>query len=168
MKQFDIFISALRDFETYDKGLYNLPRNRTALTHALAVRLMKVLEKNALEYSVDMSVSETRSKRNLVPDILVHDREKGKKYLAVVCRSDYLTEEEQEELIRLSSENTHTLYLGLSFFPQKKYMLLYATGRGKIEYMHFSRNTLTSEAVRVKTAVETDGSDEQMALKLNV
>ncbi|MCR5761245.1 MAG: hypothetical protein K6F82_04555 [Sphaerochaetaceae bacterium] len=168
MKQFDIFILALRDFETNDRILYNLPRNRTALSHALAVRIMKVLEKNSLPYSVDMAVSETWSRKNLVPDILVHNREKGKKFLSVVCRNDYLSEDEQEELIRLSSENPKTLYLGLSFFPQKNYMLIYAAGGGKIEYLHFSRNTLTSEAVRVKTSDVVYESDEQMALKLNV
>lgn len=166
MKQFDIFISALRDFEQSDKALYKLPRNRTALCHALAVRLMKVVENNDLPYFVDMSVSESRSRKPLVPDILVHDRN-GKKYMAALCRNDYLTEEEQKELIRLASENSHTLFLGLSFFPQKNYMLIYAAGK-EIEYLHFSRNTLTCEAVRVKTARQDQGAEEQMALKLKI
>lgn len=166
MKQFDIFISALRDFESLDKALYKTPRNRTALCHALAVRLMKALECSGEPYFVDMAVSESRSKKIITPDILVHDR-KGGKFMAVVCRNDYLSEGEQEELNRLTDESHGCLCLGLSFFPQKNYMLIYTTG-DETKYLHFSRNTLTCEAIRVKSTSQEIGAEGQMAFKLKI
>ncbi|MCR4676890.1 MAG: hypothetical protein K5634_06650 [Sphaerochaetaceae bacterium] len=148
MKQFDLFILALRDFEKMDSVLYGWPRNRFSLSHALAVRLMNVIKEKGAGYDVDLI---SPSKKNPGPDILVHDRVRGRKYLEIRCRNDYLSEEEQNELLALSEQGRQTLYLGLSFFPQKNYMLIYSARSGKIGYMHFSRNTLTAEAVRTKT-----------------
>jgi len=139
LRVFDIFTSALKDFETGDKDLYSWPRNRLALTHALAQRLFSAVNKDNPSLFVDMSPN---------PDIMVHNR-KGQVSLAVMCRNDYLTEGEQKNLMKLAE--TASLAMAVSFFPQKRYMLLYRATSSSIEYFHFDRNTLTAEALKKKT-----------------
>jgi len=155
LRVFDIFTSALRDFETGDRDLYSWPRNRLALTHALAQRLFSALSKDNPALFVDMSLN---------PDILVHNR-KGQTSLAVVCRNDYLTEGEQKNLMKLAEKAN--LVMAVSFFPQKSYMLLYRATSSSIEYFHFDRNTLTVEAVRSKVFESKAGkADGQAYLSL--
>ena len=147
LRIFDIFTAALRDFEAGDKDLYSWPRNRTALTHALAQRLWTGLQNEGSPLNVDMNPYLKRTRKSINPDIAVHNR-KGQITLAVVCRNDYLSETEQKGLMELAQ--SCSLAMAVSFFPQKSYMLLYRATPDAIEYFHFDRNTLTVEAVRSK------------------
>lgn len=166
LRAFDLFTQALATFEEKDKSLYDWPRNRLALTHSLAVRLEETIPEGHSELNVDMCPVLSKSKKALNPDIVVHNRKNGQIALALVCRSEYLSEEEQQALMELNTDRKCDLVLALSFFPQKQYMLIYRATAGKIEYFHFDRNTLTTDVVRKRTVNETPESSEQLKLRL--
>lgn len=166
LRAFDLFTQALASFEEKDKALYEWPRNRMALTHSLAVRLEQALPEGHPELSVDMCPVLSKSKKALNPDIVVHNRKTGQVVLALVCRSEYLSEEEQQALMELNSGRRCDLVLALSFFPQKQYMLIYRATPEKVEYFHFDRNTLTTDVVRKRTVNETPESIDQLKFRL--
>lgn len=166
LRAFDLFTQALATFEEKDNSLYEWPRNRMALTHALAVRLEQALPEGHQELSVDMCPVLSKSKKALNPDIVVHNRKTGQVVLALVCRSEYLSEEEQQTLMELNAGRRCDLVLALSFFPQKQYMLIYRATPEKVEYFHFDRNTLTTDVVRKRTVNETPESSDQLKFRL--
>ena len=167
MTVFDSFVSALAIFETEDRQLYEYRRNRISLTHALAVRLSQVFAKQSKALSADICLQISKSKKTINPDILVHDRHSGKQVLAVVCRNEYLSEEEQKALMVFAGTDRCELVMAVSFFPQKNYMLLYRATASNIEYYHFDRNTLTSETVRKRTEEKFRESKSQLVFKLS-
>ena len=159
IRTFDTFTAALASFETKDRDLFSWTRNRTALTHALALRLKETLTAQGSDLDVDMGAFISRSQKVVNPDILVHDR-KEKRVLALVCRSEYLKEEEQEALVGLQQTAKCELVMAISFLPQKRYCLLYRVADGKIEYHHFDRNTLTSSIIRISGKEDEDSKDQ--------
>lgn len=157
LRAFDLFTQALGAFETGDRVIYSWPRNRIALTHSLAQRLSSKLAEEGSALYADMCPAVFKSKKSLNPDIAVHNR-KGQTALAVVCRNDYLSEEEQKGLMELAGMTD--LAMAVSFFPQKSYMLLYRATQNSIEYFHFDRNTMTVEAVRTKSFDKNENGEQ--------
>ena len=164
IKAFDAFGKALRLLDTEDRELYSWPRNRLALSHALAMHLGNLLQDQKQKLSADLCPVLNRSPKALNPDILVHNRTTGTQILAVICRTDYLTESEQDELIRFRRESKCDLVLALSFMVQKNYMLIYVANEDKIEYYHFERNSQTLEPVRSKNLEGQSEPAEQLTL----
>ena len=150
--------------EAQDGILYSWPRNRLALSHALAMHLYELLKESDRKLSVDLCPVLSRSPKALNPDILVHNRETGSQVLSIVCRNDYLTEAEQEELIRFRRESKCDLVLALSFMLQRNYMLIYVANEDKIEYYHFERNSQTLEPVRSRSLSDQKEPAEQLTL----
>lgn len=165
IRVFDAFGKALRLLETEDGLLYSWPRNRIALSHALAGHLKDILSPSNPNISADLCPVLTRSSKALNPDILLHNRATGQQFLSIVCRNEYLTEAEQKELIEFRKESKCELVLALSFMTQKNYMLIYATTEDRIEYYHFDRNSQTLEPVRKRTIEsKADGKEQQPTL----
>lgn len=167
IKAFEIFTKALALLESKDKELFTWPRNRITLTHALAVHIHDILEDPT--YSVDLYPATTKSRRTSNADILVHNRRSGHQILAIVCRNDYLTEQEQKDLSSLmegpSQEGTSCdLVLAVSFMPQRSYMLIYIANDDGMEYYHFDRNLMIMEPVRRRTIEEELNDKEQPTL----
>ncbi len=150
--------------ETEDRALYDWPRNRLALSHALAVHLHDLLSDSKRKYSVDLCPVLAKSTKALNPDILVHNRQSGQQVLCIVCRNDYLTEAEQSELISFRKNSNCELVLALSFMVQKNYMLIYAANEDRIEYYHFDRNYMTLEPVRKREIGKRSESKDQLTL----
>ncbi len=161
IKVFDIFGKALRLLEEKDRALYGWPRNRIALSHALAEHIHDLVDQ---KLSVDLCPVLSRSSKIINPDILVHNRESGLQTLAVVCRNEYLTENEQAELLSFRKESRCELVLALSFMVQKNYMLIYVAEEDRIEYYHFDRNSQTIEPVRKRNLGEQSESKDQLTL----
>ena len=164
IRAFELFGKALDILEAQDSVLYSWPRNRVALSHALATHLYELLKDSDRKLSVDLCPVLSRSPKAINPDILVHNRETGSQMLSIVCRNDYLTESEQEELIRFRHESKCDLILALSFMVQKKYMLIYVANEDKIEYYHFERNSQTLEPVRSRSLGNQEEPAEQLTL----
>lgn len=167
IKAFEIFTKALALLETQDKELFTWPRNRITLTHALAVHIHDILEDPT--YSVDLYPATTKSRRTSNADILVHNRQNGHQILAIVCRNDYLTEQEQKDLSSLMEGNSQEgtscdLVLAVSFMPQRSYMLIYIANDDGVEYYHFDRNLMIMEPVRRRTIEEDFNDKEQPTL----
>lgn len=167
IKAFEIFTKALALLETQDKELFTWPRNRITLTHALAVHIHDILEDPS--YSVDLYPATTKSRRTSNADILVHNRQNGHQILAIVCRNDYLTEQEQKDLSSLMEGNSQEgtscdLVLAVSFMPQRSYMLIYIANDDGVEYYHFDRNLMIMEPVRRRTIEEELNDREQPTL----
>lgn len=167
IKAFEIFTKALALLETQDKELFTWPRNRITLTHALAVHIHDILEDPT--YSVDLYPATTKSRRTSNADILVHNRQSGHQILAIVCRNDYLTEQEQKDLSSLMEGNSQEgsscdLVLAVSFMPQRSYMLIYIANDDGVEYYHFDRNLMIMEPVRRRTIEEELNDREQPTL----
>lgn len=167
IKAFEIFTKALALLETQDKELFTWPRNRITLTHALAVHIHDILEDPT--YSVDLYPATTKSRRTSNADILVHNRQNGHQILAIVCRNDYLTEQEQKDLSSLMEGNPQEgtscdLVLAVSFMPQRSYMLIYIANDDGVEYYHFDRNLMIMEPVRRRTIEEELNDREQPTL----
>ena len=161
IKAFDTFGKALGLLEAKDSVLYTWPRNRIALSHALAEHIRDLISESDKRLSVDLCPMLSRSGKTLNPDILVHDRESGHQVLSVACRNEYLTE---NELIRFRRESKCELVLALSFMPQKNYLLVYAANEDRIEYYHFDRNSLTMEPVRKRSLEDSPESKDQLTL----
>jgi len=164
IKAFDVFTKALVQLETTDKELFSWHKNRITLTHALATHIHDILASSSL--SVDLYPAPLKSKRMINPDILVHNRSTGHRILSIVCRNDYLTEQEQKDLsamLEKSSPSSSSLVVAVSFMPQKSYMLIYIANEDGIEYYHFDRNLLIMEPVRKRT-VEENNNKEQPTL----
>ena len=164
IRAFETFGKALELLETQDSVLYTWPRNRIALSHALADHIRDLLAESGGNLSVDLCPVFSRSAKALNPDILVHDRTPGHQMLAVICRNEYLTEGEQDELIRFRRESRCELVLALSFMTQKNYMLIYVANEDRIQYYHFDRNSLTMEPVRMRNLGDAPESDGQLTL----
>ena len=164
IRAFETFGKALNLLEAQDGILYSWPRNRLALSHALAMHLYELLKESDRKLSVDLCPVLSRSPKALNPDILVHNRETGSQVLSIVCRNDYLTEAEQEELIRFRRESKCDLVLALSFMLQRNYMLIYVANEDKIEYYHFERNSQTLEPVRSRSLSDQKEPAEQLTL----
>ena len=163
IKAFDTFGKALCLLESQDRELYSWPRNRLPLSHALAMHINSLLDQKQ-KLSVDLCPVLNRSPKALNHDILVHNRETKSQLLAVICRTDYLTESEQDELNRFRRESKCDLVLALSFMVQKNYMLIYVANEDKIEYYHFERNSQTLEPVRSKNLEGQNEPAEQLTL----
>ena len=164
IRAFETFGKALNLLEAQDSVLYSWPRNRVALSHALATHLYELLKEGDRKLSVDLCPVLSRSPKALNPDILIHNRETGSQMLSIVCRNDYLTEGEQDELIRFRRESKCDLVLALSFMVQKNYMLIYVANEDKIEYYHFERNSRTLEPVRSRNLENQPDTAEQLTL----
>ena len=164
IKVFETFGTALKNLETQDGILYSWPRNRIALSHALAQHLQELVSKQDQSLCVDMCPVLNRSSKAINPDILVHNRQTGLQALAVVCRNEYLTESEQEDLIRFRESSRCELILALSFMVQKNYMLIYVATEDRIEYYHFDRNSLTIEPVRKRDLGGKQEDKDQLTL----
>ncbi|MBR1583344.1 MAG: hypothetical protein IJ663_06335 [Spirochaetales bacterium] len=163
IKAFDTFGKALCLLESQDRELYSWPRNRLALSHALAMHISSLIDQKQ-KLSVDLCPVLNRSPKALNPDILVHNRETKTQLLAIICRTDYLTESEQDELIRFRRESKCDLVLALSFMVQKNYMLIYVANEDRIEYYHFERNSQTMEPVRSRSLETQADTAEQLTL----
>ena len=150
--------------ESNDRQLYDWPRNRLALSHALAVHLHDLFVESKQKYSVDLCPVLSKSTKALNPDILVHNRQSGQQILSVVCRNEYLTESEQSELISFRKTSSCELVLALSFMVQKNYMLIYAANEDRIEYYHFDRNFMTLEPVRKRDITKKSENTDQLTL----
>ena len=164
IRAFETFGKALNLLEAQDSVLYSWRRNRVALSHALATHLYELLKDSDRKLSVDLCPVLSRSPKALNPDILVHNRETGSQMLSIVCRNDYLTEGEQDELIRFRRESKCDLVLALSFMVQKNYMLIYVANEDRIEYYHFDRNSLTIEPVRKRNLDSRTEDKDQLTL----
>lgn len=167
IKAFETFTKALVLLETQDKELFFWPRNRVTLTHALAVHIHDILEDPS--FSVDLYPATSRSTRTANTDILVHNRRSGTQMLSIVCRNDYLTEQEQKDLLSLvesPAQENHPcdIVIAVSFMPQKSYMLIYIAGEDGMEYYHFDRNLMIMEPVRKRTIDEEINDKEQPTL----
>ena len=154
IKAFDTFGKALCLLESQDKELYSWPRN---------MHINSLLDPKQ-KLSVDLCPVLNRSPKALNPDILVHNRETKTQLLSIICRTDYLTESEQDELIRFRRESKCDLVLALSFMVQKNYMLIYVANEDRIEYYHFERNSQTMEPVRSRTLETQADTAEQLTL----
>ena len=163
IKAFDTFGKALCLLESQDRELYSWPRNRLALSHALAMHISSLIDQKQ-KLSVDLCPVLNRSPKALNPDILVHNRDTKTQLLAIICRTDYLTESEQDELIRFRRESKCDLVLALSFMVQKNYMLIYVANEDRIEYYHFERNSQTMEPVRSRSLETQADTAEQLTL----
>ncbi|MCQ2411575.1 MAG: hypothetical protein MJ057_01340 [Sphaerochaetaceae bacterium] len=164
IKVFDIFAKALNLLEEQDRNLYGWQRNRIAISHALAQHLHDLLQASENSFSVDLCPVLYKTSKILNPDILVHNRETENQILSVVCRNDYLTEQEQLELIQLRANSKCELVLGLSFLTQKNYMLIYVTHEDRIEYYHFDRNSLTIQPFKQRAIASETESKDQLTL----
>ena len=164
IKAFDTFGKALALLEANDSVLYTWPRNRIALSHALAEHIRDLISESDKKLSVDLCPVLSKSGKTLNPDILVHDRESGHQILSIACRNEYMTESEQDELIRFRRESKCELVLALSFMAQKNYMLIYAANEDRIEYYHFDRNSLTIEPVRKRDLGGKQEDKDQLTL----
>ena len=163
IRVFETFGKALSLLETKDSQIYVWPRNRIALSHALAVHLGKLFSELDDRLYSDLCPVLAKSGKSLNPDILVHNRG-AQQLLSVVCRNEYLTESEQEELIRFRKESRCELVLALSFMVQKNYMLIYVANEDRIEYYHFDRNSLTIEPVRKRNLDSRTEDKDQLTL----
>ena len=99
----------------------------------------------------------------------MHNRQSGHQILAIVCRNDYLTEQEQKDLSSLMEGNPQEgtscdLVLAVSFMPQRSYMLIYIANDDGVEYYHFDRNLMIMEPVRRRTIEEELNDREQPTL----
>ncbi len=164
IRVFDTFEKSLNLLETEDKQLYSWPRNRLALSHALAEHIHDMVIQIDPKLSVDLCPSFTRSSKAINPDILVHNRSTGVQLLSVVCRNEYLTESEQADLIKYRKESKCELILALAFMVQKNYMLVYVANEDRIEYYHFDRNFRTLEPVRKRSLDNQKEDKDQLTL----
>ena len=164
LRAFETFGKALGLLESEDSSLYSWPRNRLALSHALATHLHDLVKDSGQKLYVDLCPVLNRSAKALNPDILVHNRETETQVLSVVCRNDYLTESEQDELIRFRRDSRCELVLALSFMVQKNYMLIYAATEDRIDYYHFDRNSRTIEPFKRRSLDDDNPGSDQLTL----
>ena len=165
MMAFDAFTKTLCLLEQQDSVLYTWNRNRLALTHAVAMHLHGILCADDESLSSDMGPSFSKSSKSLNPDVLVHDRSTDRNVLAVVCRTEYLTEEEQKGLLNLRRACPCDLVVAVSFLVQKNYMLIYVAEEDRLEYYHFERKSLTVQPFKTRiTEKEMESKDQ---LKFN-
>lgn len=157
---FDTFSLALKNFEAEDGMLFSWKANRLSLSHALAMQLYKLISLQDANLSVDMCPGFSKSSKVISPEIIVHNRETGHKILAVVCRTDYLTEEEQKGLIAFAQNFKCELVTAIAFLPKKNHSLLYRVSDLSLEYYHFDRNTLTTELLKVSSIQKPKDRDQ--------
>ncbi|MCF0238824.1 MAG: hypothetical protein HUK24_09500 [Sphaerochaetaceae bacterium] len=165
-KAFNIITKALAQLETKDKVLYSWPRNRVSLTHALAKHIEEeigTLSKDEV-LSVDMGPVLYKSGKIMNPDIIVHNRNIDDQFLCVVCKNDYFTEEEKNQLLELRKVSNCSLVVAVSFLSQKNYMLVYVTEEDSVSLYHFDRNYLAMEPLRSKNLIEEKESKDQLIL----
>ena len=72
----------------------------------------------------------------------------------MVCRNDYLSQEEQNALFSLYKKNKDSLVLAISFFASKNYFLIYHVTPKGLEYYHFNKESLTSEILKINSKEE--------------
>ena len=76
------------------------------------------------------------------PDILVHKREDNlNNQIAIECKKSYLNKLDKIKLKKLLEPSySHKLSLGISYQPQKKYLLFYVPMKTNFEIFHFDKS----------------------------
>lgn len=184
IRLFEIFVDALRHLVQQDNELFSWPRNKAAVVHRLASHLHAALrrdfslhadEANASYMELpgklyfDVGVAIDTEQKTFFPDIVLHDRsqEQPVRLLAVVCRDNYLSEDEQISLHELQETGNCELTLALSFLPQKNYLLIYRADNYKMEYYHFLRDELDCIILK-RREIEGTGDAEQLKLGISL
>nr|WP_319473274.1 hypothetical protein [uncultured Sphaerochaeta sp.] len=167
---FEAFESALRQLLAEDEIVLSWPKAKTSLAHCLASQLQLSLRKV-------LSLSEDTANPNFffLPgnikvdiqreglDVLVHNR-KGTKLLGVILGNDYLSKGQQNHLLQVQEEGCQ-LTLGVSFLPQREYILLYSPKQDSLEYYHFNKADGTTTHLKQK---DVDGEEDTLQLLLGI
>lgn len=174
IRLFEATIASLALLCEHDKQVFTWKRRRIPLSHCLANHLKTYLSSRtdhqgfATGMYIDMCVPVGTA---LVPDILVHNRNTlaPARDLAIVCRDDYLSEQELKELHDLKTAAECELTLAVAFLPQKEYLLLYRADEGRIDYYHFLTATYHCQLLKRRDLSElsTDRRQLKLGMKLS-
>lgn len=182
IRLFEIFVDALRHLVQQDNELFFWPRNKAAVVHRLASHLHAALRRDLSLHAdeanqsymelpgklyFDVGVAVNTEQKTFFPDIVLHDRSKDDpvRLLAIICRDNYLSEDDQISLHELQETGNCELVLALSFLPQKNYLLIYRADTYKMEYYHFLRDELSCVILKRR---EIEGAEDDDQLKLGI
>lgn len=182
IRLFEIFIDALRHLVQQDNDLFSWPRGKAAVVHRLASHLHTALRRDLSLHAdeandsymelpgklyFDVGAAVNIGQKTFFPDIVLHNRSKENpiRLLAIVCRDNYLSEDEQISLQELQETGNCELALALSFLPQKNYLLIYRADSYKMEYYHFTRDDLSCVILKRR---EIEGTEDDEQLKLGI
>ncbi|WP_319757486.1 hypothetical protein [uncultured Sphaerochaeta sp.] len=167
---FEAFESALRQLLAEDEIVLSWPKAKTSLAHCLASQLQLSLRKvlslsedaaNPNFFSLPGNIKVDIQRDGL--DVLVHNR-KGTKLLGIILGNDYLSKGQQNHLLQVQEEGCQ-LILGVSFLPQREYILLYSPKQDSLEYYHFNKADGTTTHLKQK---DVDGEGDTLQLLLGI
>lgn len=159
-KLFEHFTDSLAETQTNDSAVFGWQKPKAAF----CMRLAYYLQLRFTGLFVDL-MPNPENRAAPVCDILVHSREeKDYRPLAILCRPSYLNPGEQARLASLALD-PDTLALGVAFFPQRDYYLIYRVRPNKVEYYHYDKTRLVCEPLRNKE-IETGEGSPQLSLSL--
>ena len=132
-----LIIDAIKSLIKNDENLIERKLKEECINHRLALYLEQLIN-NSLNLSVDLEYdknlenskvicSKLNSKIKIRPDILIHQRNSNANNLiAIECKKGYLNKHDFHKLIELGkSPYKYTLPIGISYQPEKNYLLLY-------------------------------------------
>ncbi len=148
-----ILVIALINLNKSDNSLIQRRLNEVCLNHKLANYLefgvkhilkLKWVDVD-LEYDKNYKdkkfIQTKHGKRAIRPDILIHKREDNSKNLfALECKKGYLNKNDREKLsILLQYPYDYSLTCGISYLPDKDYMLVKIFEGDRILTYHFDK-----------------------------
>jgi hypothetical protein len=173
IRLFDACIASVALLVQYDTALLSLRKSHIPMCYRLAHYLENTLlpDPHSPETEglvIDLGVQIANDSKTLVPDILLHDRnqEHPTRPLAIMCKEDYLTEQELEMLYDLKSRSLCNLPLAIAFLPQKPYVLIYRADEGWIHYYHFDVESSHCSLIRRREMNEAVDDSQQLRLAI--
>lgn len=152
----EVFINAIKALFSYDKTLFSKKKNRLAISHRIAV----YLEKELKDLTSDLSYHTLIKKKDYYPDILLHDR-KDVIALSLFWANDYLSKKDQDDITAFIKAEDPALSLGLSFLPDKDYILIYRFKDNYTDYIHLNKTNFERKFLkRLEDEVEEDKSQQ--------
>ncbi|MFA6706902.1 MAG: hypothetical protein WCR91_03295 [Sphaerochaetaceae bacterium] len=175
IRLFEACVSSLALLVELDKLLFSWRRPRIAICHRLAHYLEQTIfgqihPSKPDEYVFDLSAPVGGPEfRTVNPDILLHNRDTDHpiRPMAIICRDDYLSEQELNLLQLLKTKAQCTLSLAIAFLPQKPYLLIYRADDEWIDYYHFERENSHCHLLRRRDMGELidDGNQLKLGIK---
>jgi hypothetical protein len=172
IRLFEACISALALLVQRDAVLFGWRRSRVAMCHRLAHYLEHAIFPTGSNdgFVFDLSAPVGLSKGSVTSDILLHNRnlEDPVRPMAIMCRDDYLSEQELRMLYDLKTESGCTLALAIAFLPQKSYLLIYRADDEWIDYYHFDRDDHHCHLLRRRDMENLADNGQQLKLGIKV
>lgn len=153
---FDLVETTLSSLQREESVIYTWNANLYTIINRLAIRL----ERQASGFFCDMKPSILSP----VPDLALHDR-CGDALMSIFVRKTYMSEKEQEMLLAARRAGKSRLVLGLSFIPDKSYILIYYPQAIRMEYLHYSKETKALFPLKTQDAKDLSKVLESQGLK---